>query len=165
MQPLAFCFNVIRLRSARLALIGLVATLPAMALVIGTSTAALASPCYDTSCNYYDPQNDFSGACASDAITIDYVWDSTYGYYVDLRWGNYCGANWAKTFSSSCQPGPTCVSAYWFESYKNNTTLTLSDWFNDTGQPAHWSLMLSGASSSDRVCQYESHSSNCTVWH
>jgi hypothetical protein len=155
-----------RIRAARLALTVILAAMPGLALVVGTSTTTFAGPpCYDTSCNYYDPQNNFSGVCANDAITVDYTWDNTYGYYVNLRWGNYCGANWARTFSAACSPGPYCDSGYYFESHKGSTTLTLNDWFSDyNSQPNHWSLMLSGASSTDRVCLYEDRST-CTAWH
>ncbi len=156
----------IRIRPVRQVLVLILAAVPVFALMVGTSTTTFAGPpCYDTSCNYYDPHIDFNHTCENDAITIDYTFSNTYGYYVNLRWGNYCGANWARTFSSVCEPLPYCDSGYYFESHKGTTTKTLNNWYSDyNSQPNHWSLMLSGASSTDRVCLYEDRS-HCTPWH
>jgi|SRR5579859_3704444 len=148
---------------ARLAAFVAVALLLASTISLTGSRAVLAGPpCYDTSCNYLDPQNE---GCATNAITIDYIYDNYYIYVIDLRWESYCGANWAKAANDGCDSYGNCISAYYFQSYKNNVTLGTEAWFDDsTAYQAHWSYMLSGASSSDRVCLYENWN-DCTAWH
>ena len=152
--------------AARFLLATILVALPVLTLIRTAEPVLAGPPCYDTSCNYYDPQIDFNGVCAgSNAVTIDWVTSNTYAYEDDLRWANFCGANWGKSWNIACDSYGNCISAYVFQSYKNGTTLTLNNWYDDhVAHQAHWSLMLSGASSVDRTCLYENRSV-CTPWH
>ena len=132
---------------------------------VGSPTVVLAAPCYDDGCNYQDPQ---TTGCSSDGITVDTIYDSDgYAYFVNLRWSSNCGANWARAQNEGCNaPYYThCYTGYAFFSLRGSTQIGTTGWFDDPqALNTYWSYMLSGATSLDKVCEYENWN-KCTAWH
>jgi len=142
-------------------------TLLSSLAVIQTASPARAyePPCYDYGCNYLDPTSSGTGCDSFNSVNVDNVLDNTYGYAVDLYWDSFCGSNWALGRNEGCDSYGNCIDSYEFESYKNGTTLRTEDWRNDpVAYEVNYSYMLSGATSSDRVCEEENWNV-CTVWH
>jgi hypothetical protein len=133
-------------------------------IAVGVVTAE--AYCWDMSCQYQDPS---ATGCDADAITVDAL-DGlptnqtlrSYGYWIQLRYSpNNCGANWGRSQADLCNP--SCYSGVHFVSWQGSAQYGVTiGLFNDAD--LHWTYMLSGASSSDKVCENEDWTI-CTAWH
>lgn len=128
--------------------------------------------CRDTQCNYVDPQAEGCSATATTVYTILPNWP--YSYNDELRYDpTHCLANWGRTANAIPNPpgcGSGCPSGVDFDStdaglYTQQNPLSINNTWSDLywPPPNHWTLMLSGGSSYDRVCRPQP-SSICTYW-
>jgi len=126
----------------------------------------------DTTCNYVDPQAEGCSATATTVYTIQPAYP--YSYNDELRYDpTHCLANWGRTASnvpSQYGCGSGCPSGVEFDStdaglYSQTNPLSIiNTWTDYTWPPPnHWTLMLSGSSSQDRVCRPNG-SGICTLW-
>jgi photosystem II stability/assembly factor-like uncharacterized protein len=138
-------------------------------------------PCSDEGCNNVDPQSSGCSAGPPAAYTVSTVdpnyWNpytgTPYTYTDELRYESWCGANWGRTYSNipsdpGCSSG--CFSGVELDSTLSGRYSTSSPYgigFGTTDYswppPTHWTVMLSGSSSQDRVCRPDG-SGICTGW-
>lgn len=130
----------------------------------GASRVAYAAACWDVGCNGFDPQ---ATGCSSTGVTVDgrdgeYP---QYAYWVQLRYSTGCGANWGRTQATSYNicfgtGNPFCSGVH-FQASGVGWSAEYDGTWQDLD--VHWTLMLSGASSVDRVCTW--YWAACTPWY
>jgi hypothetical protein len=168
----------IRIHSARL--VALASSLLLLAAIAPTSpitgkagspfkpVTAYAAYCWDHGCDTLDPYQHCDGDVQHvDGLNAGGDSDPNWGEWVELRWSPSCGANWGRTGTYLCvtfypDPRNHCYEGVLFQnSYSGGGWSTAPSW-DDQTPTTHWSYMLSGASSKDRVCYY--HGNTCTPW-
>jgi hypothetical protein len=114
------------------------------------------APCYGSGCVGVDPTvSNASGSCGGGASSLESVAPPGGGPSVELRWSDWCHANWARL--QTPEPG---AWTYWVESADGTREYGISyDSFA-------WTYMVDGTQLA-RACiqgaattQY-----NCTHWH
>jgi hypothetical protein len=129
---------------------------------------AYAAYCWDHGCDYINP----SGTCDGDVKPVDglnaggdsYPW----GEWVQLRYSPSCGANWGRTGTYLCvtyAPDPTnhCYEGVFFQNSYSGGGQSVAPSWDDRTPTTHWTFMMSGASSKDRVCYWHDNGI-CTPW-
>ena len=146
-------------KPARILLLVLL-SLPVFGLAHADQAMAYEPPCWDYQCNTLTPSG--TGCGSLSPVNLDNVASNTYAYTVDLYYSNTCGANWGLGRNEGCNSSGNCISAYYFQSNNYGST---AGWRSDhTAFLTYPSYVLSGYTSSDRVCLYEDHNT-CTPWH
>jgi len=135
-------------------------------------------PCWDVHCNNVDPQSSGCSAGPPVAYNVDSIPNNAsyppVTYVDELRYESWCAANWGRTYNiTPSNPGCSsgCFSGVELDSTDSGRYSKFSPLFIGFGTwdyswppPYHWTPMLSGYTSQDRVCHPDG-SGVCTAWH
>jgi hypothetical protein len=146
-----------RLRRLRALAVGLLLTIAVTAAVVGTTAepASASAACWDRGCIGLDPQATGCSASGYTVATAVFQGDPYHAaHYVDLRYSDACGANWARGRAIS---GPVSM----FVIVQVQSDWTLDQPGSGTGYTI-WSPMTTGASNLNQACANQGQ--GCTGW-
>ncbi|HEV2377602.1 MAG TPA: DUF2690 domain-containing protein [Streptosporangiaceae bacterium] len=125
--------------------------------VPGVAYADPPPPCYGGSCVGVDPiVHNASGECDGGAQTLDTAHPPGGGPAVELRWSDWCHANWAKIDDFS---EPSAWN-YWVETWDGTQESAIPY------QGYRWTYMVDGTQLARACIQgFETSQYNCTGWH